>query len=74
MAKKKYKSMKSAALALKRKGVNMCDDYFSLKSADISKVVEVMESTSTFRRNHNSGKSAARDFFDRMAKYSTCKK
>jgi len=64
-----YNSMKSAALALKKKGVNVKQNFFSLKKSDTDKVEEVMKKTKTFRRNLSSGKSALRDFYDRLEKY-----
>lgn len=64
-----YNSMKSAALALKKKGVNVKQNFFSLKKSDVDKVEEVMKNTKTFSRNYSNGKSAIRDFYDRLEKY-----
>lgn len=64
-----YNSMKSAALALKRKGVNVKQNFFALKRSDTDKVEEVMKKTKTFSRNRSNGKSAIRDFYDRLEKY-----
>lgn len=66
---KRYKSMKSAALALERMGVNVKQSFFRLKRSDLEKVEKVMKNAKTFSRNYSTGKSAIRDFYDRLEKY-----
>ena len=61
--------MKSAALALKRMGVNVKQNFFSLKKSDLEKVEKVLKNAKTYSRNYSNGKSATRDFYDRLEKY-----
>ncbi len=65
-------TMKTAANALQRKGVNICKDYFKLSQKDMESVREIMSKTRSFRPNKNSGKRKERDFFERMSKYGSC--
>lgn len=70
---KKYKTMRSAAEALKVKGIDICGgDYASLDADEKIEVLEVMSEAKTFKHKAGKGLSRGEDFYDRMGKYGSC--